>query len=192
MVVSAVLQSGLGLGPQTLPLLLVVAGLALTIAEALAPGAHFIVLGVALLAAGIVGTLVGPLAGPFVLALLVVAFGSLALYGYREFDLYSGTRTRTSDSDSLTGRAGQVTERVTPRSGAVKLDSGGFDPNYAARSMDGEIPVGEEVIVVDPGGGSVLTVATPDAGDDIDAELERARRERETAGADPDRESESE
>jgi membrane protein implicated in regulation of membrane protease activity len=171
----ALLQSGIGLGPQTLPLLLVVAGLALTIAEALAPGAHLIVLGVALLGAGVAGVLLGPLAGPFVLAVLVLVFGALALYGYREFDLYGGSRTRTSDSGSLSGRTGRVTERVTPTGGQVRLDSGGFDPNYAARSMDGEIPEGEEVVVVDPGGGSILTVTALDGPDDIDAALARER-----------------
>jgi membrane protein implicated in regulation of membrane protease activity len=168
------------LPPETLPLVLVVAGLGLSLAEALAPGAHFVVLGVALLLAGVVGLVLGPLASPFVLAALVVVFGALALYGYRELDLYGGKgRGQTSDSASLTGRTGRVTERVTPTSGAVKLDSGGFNPNYAARSVDGEIEEDEEVIVVDPGGGNVLTVESLSGGiDDIDRELarERARR----------------
>ena len=172
-----VLQAGFELGPETLPLLLIVAGLGLSIAEAMAPGAHFAVLGVALLAAGIVGFLLGPLAGPLVLAVLVLVFGSLALAGYRRFDLYGDSGAgQTSDSASLRGRTGRVTELVTPQSGSVKLDRGGFNPNYAARSIDGEIPVGTEVLVVDPGGGNVLTV-TPmeDVEDDIDAELARGR-----------------
>jgi len=172
-----VLQLGLELGPETLPLLLIVAGLGLSIAEAMAPGAHFAVLGVALLAAGIVGFLLGPLAGPLVLAVLVLVFGSLALAGYRRFDFYGDAGAgQTSDSASLRGRTGRVTERVTPQSGSVKLDRGGFNPNYAARSIDGEIPVGTEVLVVDPGGGNVLTVTSlEDVEDDIDAELARGR-----------------
>lgn len=171
------LQLGFELGPETLPLLLVVAGLGLSIAEAMAPGAHFAVLGVALLAAGIVGLLLGPLAGPLVLAVLVLAFGGLTLSGYRRFDLYGDTAAgQTSDSGSLRGRTGRVTERVTPQSGTVKLDRGGFNPNYAARSMDGEIPVDTEVLVIDPGGGNVLTVTSlEDVEDDIDAELARGR-----------------
>lgn len=40
------LQTGL-VSPETLPLLLVLAGLGLSLAEAIAPGAHFVVLGVA-------------------------------------------------------------------------------------------------------------------------------------------------
>jgi membrane protein implicated in regulation of membrane protease activity len=180
------LQFGLELGPETLPLLLIVAGLGLSIAEAMAPGAHFAVLGVALLAAGIVGLFLGPVAGPFVLSALILVFGVLALVGYRRFDLYGGKGSgRTSDSDSLRGRTGTVTERVTPREGTVKLDRGGFNPNYAARSMDGEISVGTEVLVVDPGGGNVLTVTSlENVEDDIDAELARGRAETESDAGD--------
>ncbi|WP_284011967.1 NfeD family protein [Halobaculum litoreum] len=173
-------------GPQTLPLLLVAAGLGLSIAEALAPGAHFVVIGVALLAAGLVGLLLGPLAGPFVLGLLVLVFGALAFYGYREFDLYGGKgQDQTSDSRSLRGETGRVTERVTPTGGEVKLDSGGFNPFYSARSVDGEIAEGTEVMVVDPGGGNVVTVESLAGGaDDIDRELARERRRREREAAD--------
>ncbi|MFB6122670.1 MAG: NfeD family protein [Haloferacaceae archaeon] len=165
------------LGPQTFSLVLVVAGILLSVAEALAPGAHFVVVGVALLAAGLLGLVLGPLASPFVLGALVLAFGGLALYGYREFDLYGGKGSgRTSDSTSLKGQTGRVTERVTPSEGQVKLESGGFNPYYAARSIDGTISDGTEVIVVDPGGGNVVTVESLDAiEDDIDRELARGR-----------------
>jgi membrane protein implicated in regulation of membrane protease activity len=167
------------IGPETLPLLLVLSGLGLSVAEALAPGAHFVVLGVALLLAGIVGLLLGPLASPLVLGVLVLLFGALSLYGYREFDLYGGKGiARTSDSDALTGKFGRVTERVTPTSGEIKLEGGGFNPHYSARSMDGEIEIGTEVMVIDPGGGNVVTVA-PVSGDEdeIDRALARGRRE---------------
>jgi membrane protein implicated in regulation of membrane protease activity len=176
------------LSPEALPLLLVVAGLGLSLAEALAPGAHFVVLGVALLLAGVVGLVLGPLASPFILAALVLAFGGLALYGYRELDIYGDKGAgQTSDSTSLTGRTGRVTEHVTPTSGEVKLDSGGFNPNYAARSVDGEIAEGEEVIVVDPGGGNVLTVESLSGGlDEIDRELDLERKRREQSAASDD------
>jgi membrane protein implicated in regulation of membrane protease activity len=168
------------LTPETLPLLLVLAGLGLSLAEAIAPGAHFVVLGVALLAAGLVGLFIGPFATPLVLGVLVFTFGALALYGYREFDLYGGKgEGQTRDSESLKGKTGRVTERVTPTGGEVKLDAGGFNPYYAARSVDGELPVGSEVLVVDPGGGNVVTVEGIGPGEDeIDRELarERARR----------------
>ncbi|MFC6826346.1 NfeD family protein [Halopelagius fulvigenes] len=167
----------LSIGPEALPLLLVTAGLGLTLAEALAPGAHFIVLGIALLAAGLVG-LVIPFAGPIVLGLLVLVFGALALYGYRELDIYGGKGTgRTSDSTSLRGKTGRVTERVTPTGGEIKLlDGGGFNPYYAARSVSGEMAEGTEVIIVDPGGGNVVTVESLEAPqDEIDRELARGR-----------------
>ena len=165
----------------SLPLLLVVAGIALVVAEALAPGAHLIVLGVALLGAGLVGLLAGavfaPLGGPIALALLVLLFGSAALYVYREYDIYGGKGVgRTRDSDSLRGRTGRVTERVTETEGEVKLDRGGFNPYYAARTTEGEIAEGDEVIVVDPGGGNVVTVeAIGGVADDIERELAKGR-----------------
>ena len=174
--------------PSVLSLLLILAGLGLSVAEALSPGAHFIVLGVAMLAAGLVGLVVGPALGPLVgtlvLGLLVLAFGGVALWGYRELDVYGGKGAgRTSDSDALTGKFGRVTERVTPTSGEIKLDSGGFNPYYSARSLDDEIPEGGEVMVVDPGGGNVVTVeAVADFEDEIDRELARGRRARKAEG----------
>lgn len=175
------LQGGL-IGPDALPILLVAAGLAIATAEAFIPGAHFIVVGLALLGAGLVGlaaaTLGIPLlASPFALGIFVLLFGALAFYGYRNLGIYEGTGEKTMDSDSLRGSTGRVTERVTPTSGEIKLDGGGFNPYYSARSVDGEIPEGTEVMVVDPGGGNVLTVESLSGGlDEIDRELERGRR----------------
>ncbi|SFR40804.1 Membrane protein implicated in regulation of membrane protease activity [Halogeometricum rufum] len=185
----------LGVPPETLPYLLIVAGIGISLAEALAPGAHLVVLGVALLAAGLVGLLLGPAAGPIVLGVLVLVFGALALYGYRELDLYGGKGSgKTSDSSSLRGRTARVTERVTPTQGEVKLDEGGgFNPYYAARSVDGEIPEGSEVMVVDPGGGNVVTVESLESSlDDIDRELARERGRKRRDAADEDRDTETE
>ena len=177
-----------------LPLVLVVAGLGLMGLEALAPGAHFVVLGVALLVAGMVGVALGALGlGGVVLAVVlasvVIASGAGTLYAYRKFDFYGGKQMgRTSDSDSLRGKSGRVTERVTQSGGQVKLDGGGFNPYYAARALDGEIPEDERVMVTDPGGGNVVTVEALGAIEgDIDRKLARGRedtddeRERETA-----------
>ncbi len=180
----------------SVPFLLVLVGAALMIMEAFAPGAHFIVVGVALLAAGLAGLLLGPLlpaaALPLVLAAIVLVAGGAALYGYRQFDFYGGKGAgKTSDSKSLQGKTGRVTQRVTKSEGEVKLEGGGFNPYYQARAIDGEIEEGEEVMVVDPGGGNVLKVESVSAfEDDIDRELaaDRNRRER----ADRDREGESE
>jgi membrane protein implicated in regulation of membrane protease activity len=166
--------------PGTLSLLLVLAGLGLSLAEALAPGAHFVVVGVALLLAGIIGLLFPPFASPLIAAGLVLAFGAAALWVYREFDFYGGKGSgQTSDSDSLKGKTGRVTERVTETGGQIKLDSGGFNPYYSARSVHGEIDEGDEVMVVDPGGGNVVTVESISGidTDEIDRELARGRRE---------------
>jgi membrane protein implicated in regulation of membrane protease activity len=179
---------------EQLPLVLVVAGLGLMGAEALAPGAHFIVLGIALLFAGLIGLVLGPVLGLFggvvlavVLSVLVLASGAGAFYTYRRFDFYGGKGAgKTSDSAALKGKTGRVTERVTETGGEVKLDAGGFNPYYSARALDGEIPENEPVMVTDPGGGNVLTVeALSTVEDDIDRALARGRdtdeRERETA-----------
>lgn len=164
-----------------LSLLLLLVGTGLVVAEALAPGAHFIVVGVALVAAGAVGLALGGLLGPLtplVLAAVVILAGAATFKFYRDL----GVRNRvsggqTSDSNSLRGQTGRVTERVSRDGGEVKLDDGGFNPYYRARSMDGDIEEGEEVIVIDPGGGNVLTVASLSGVDDIDRELARGRRE---------------
>ncbi len=173
-------------GPETLPLLLLTAGLLLSMAEALAPGANFIVVGIALIGAGLAGVLLATLgvAGTLLTLLMVVftlIFGIAAFYGYHEFDFYGGKGQRqTSDRNTLKGKLGTVTETVTPQGGEVKLEGGGFNPYYSARSMEGTIEVGEEVMVVDPGGGNVVTVESMSyVEDDIDRELaaDRARTE---------------
>ncbi|MCD2198503.1 NfeD family protein [Halobacterium sp. KA-4] len=167
---------------QSLSFLLVLAGTALCIMEALAPGAHLIVLGVALLAAGLIGLFVPAAATPFVLAGLVLGIGLISLYLYRNYDIYQGTgRGQTLDSEDLRGKRGYVLEEVTPRSGRVKLESGGFNPTYGARSISGTIEEDTEVVVVDPGGGNILTVEAVDGADDIDRELDRDRGDADSA-----------
>ena len=178
-----------------LPLVLLVGGLGLVGLEALAPGGHFIVLGIALLVAGIVGLVLSaiPFLGPVViagiLAAVVVASGAGAFHFYQRFDLYGGKGAgKTSDSSALRGKTGRTTERVTATSGEVKLDQGGFNPLYTARALDQPIPEGERVMVTDPGGGNVVTVESTAMDDDeIDRALARGseepgeERERETA-----------
>jgi|APHM01.1.fsa_nt_gi hypothetical protein len=97
-----------------LPSLLLLAGLALVGMEAIAPGAHFIVIGVALLVAGIVGlgaaSIGGPLAvlaGPFALTAILLITGVLTFLAYSQFDIYGGESAgTTSDSESLKGQSG--------------------------------------------------------------------------------------
>jgi membrane protein implicated in regulation of membrane protease activity len=162
-----------------LPLFLILVGAGLIIAEAFAPGAHFFVVGVSLFVAGMVGFLL-PFTGALslvIMSVVVIATALATLWAYRELDIYAGTgEGKTSDSSSLRGQLGHVTERVTPTDGEVKLDNGGFNPYYRARSVDGEISEGEEVMVVDPGGGNVVTVeSVTNLKDEIDRELEREK-----------------
>ena len=188
-----VLAQGALVGPDTLPLLLLTAGLLLAMAEAIAPGANFIVVGIALIGAGLGGLLFAALgvAGgvlTLLMAALTLVFGAVAFYGYHEFDLYGGKgQQQTRDRESLTGTTGTVVEPVSRQGGQVKLEGGGFNPHYSARSIDGTISEGEEVIVVDPGGGNVVTVESMAyVEDDIDRELaaERARNETRSEPAD--------
>lgn len=157
-------------------LVLLAIGLILMAIEAMSPGAYFIVIGVALAGAGLIGLLVPGGLDVFVLAALTLGIGIAATWVYREFDFYGGKgRDQTSNSSSLAGATGYVTEPVTPRSGEVKLERGGFSPFYSARTTDGRIDTGSEVIVLDPGGGNVLTVEELDAieSDEIDRALAR-------------------
>jgi membrane protein implicated in regulation of membrane protease activity len=162
----------------SLSLFLVLLGTGLCIFEAFAPGAHFIVIGVALLIAGLVGLFVPAAATPLVLALLVFVVGISALVSYRYFDFYQGSgEGQTLDAEDLRGMRGYATEKVTPRSGNVKLRNGGFASRYGARTVSGTIEEGENVVVVDPGGGNIVTVEPVNGRDDIDSELDRERDE---------------
>lgn len=169
----------------SIALFMLIAGAGLIIAEAFAPGAHFFVAGTGIFAAGLVGVLL-PAAIPDPIALTIMAAVVLVtsvgtLYVYRELDLYGGKgKGQTSDSASLRGKSGRVTKRVTPTEGEVKLSDGGFNPYYKARSFGDEIEEGAEVIVVDPGGGNVLTVESmSNVQDEIDRELERDAEQKE-------------
>ncbi|MFC3478428.1 NfeD family protein [Halobacterium litoreum] len=159
---------------QSLSFVLVVAGTALCIVEAFAPGAHFIVLGVALFVAGLIGMFLLSEATPLVLAGIVFAVGMVVLYFYRYYELYEGTgRGQSLDSSDLRGKRGYVVEEVTQRSGRVELEGGGFDSSYGARSTSGVIPEGTDIVVVDPGGGNVVTVETLEDTAAGDAEADR-------------------
>jgi len=165
---------------DNLPVVLLAAGLGLMALEAVSPGAHLIVIGVALVGAGLIGVMLPVALSPFILAAITLVIGGAATWVYREFDFYGGKGTaQTRDSDSLSGTTGYVTETVTNRSGEVKLDSGGFAPHYSARAYEGTIEEGEEIIVLDPGGGNVLTVASMGdlETDSIDRELARGATE---------------
>lgn len=166
----------------SISLILLLAGTGLIIAEAFAPGAHFFVVGAALFVAGLVGVFLPPGLGlltPLILSAVILLVAGVTLWGYRQYEMTDmPSKGRTSDSASLRGKSGRVVEQVTETDGVVKLDGGGFNPNYQARSVSGTIPEGQEILVLDPGGGNVVTVeAVADLEDDIDRELAKGRDE---------------
>jgi membrane protein implicated in regulation of membrane protease activity len=172
----------------SISMVLLLTGAGLIVAEALAPGAHFFVVGAGLFVAGLVGVFLPPGLGvitPLVLAVIFLVSSGVTLWGYRQYELTEmPSKGQTTDSDSLRGKSGRVVERVTETDGVVKLDGGGFNPNYQARSVSGEIPEGEKVMVLDPGGGNVVTVESMDSlEDEIDRELAKGRDEEAAAQA---------
>lgn len=176
---------------ESIYVLLFLAGIGLMVTEAMAPGTHVFVLGVGLLTAGIVGMLVQPvgLLATLFVAVAAIAATGVTLWGYEKTAMANNESVaETTDSQSLRGQFGTVTERVTAADGEVKLESGGLNPYYQARSTDGAIEEGAEVMVVDPGGGNVVTVEPVAGEDDIDRELarERARSDRPAGSATDD------
>lgn len=165
----------------SLSLVLFLAGAALMVAEALAPGANLIVLGIALFTAGLVGFFLPAglgLLAPLILAAVVLVTSAVSYRAYQEVEIGAPGRGQTLSSSSLQGQFGTVTERVSKTAGQVKLEDGGFNPYYEARSVGDDISEGTEVLVVDPGGGNVLKVEAAEiAGDNIDRALEQDRNE---------------
>ena len=142
----------------------VIVGAILVINEAFIPGANFMVFGIGLLVSGLVGmaTGIGMQAEDsdfFVLSLMALVVGVAFYFVYRRM-LASPTDQdhTTSDSEDLKGKTGTVLETVTPDSGRVRIRGIGSNPEYQARTDNGEIPPDTKVTVVDPRGGSVLLV----------------------------------
>ncbi len=167
---------------ENMPVALLSAGLILMALEALSPGAHLIVVGVALV--GLVGVLFRARSARLSSRVNAADRSGRDVHLPR-VRLYGGKGTpQTKDSGSLAGATGYVTETITTRDGEVKLDDGGFAPYYSARTTSGTIEEGEEIIVLDPGGGNVLTVESLNAiGED---EIDRALAEDAASGPSSD------
>ncbi|MFW5983970.1 MAG: NfeD family protein [Halobacteria archaeon] len=150
--------TGALLSEPELSLIFAVVGLVLLLGEALVPGGTLMVLGTGLMGAGVTGQVFG-FNDILPLTVLTGVYGTAAFAGFKYFDFYGERGEQTSGADSLRGKTGIVRRTVTTEEGEVKLDSGGFDPLFVARSATGdEIPEGARVRVVDPGGGNVLKV----------------------------------
>lgn len=137
---------------------------------------NLVVVGIVVTIAGVIGMVLGPYSTPLVVGSLIPIVGFLIYYIYR-FVEFPGTERpeQTSSAASLHGAKGRITERTTERAGEIKLDGGGFDPHYRCRTKQGTLEVGERAVVIDPGGGNVLTIA-PEGSVDED-ELVAKRKE---------------
>lgn len=155
---------------------LLLIGLLLAITETVVPGSQLIVIGTGVFFAGLVALLFPPAANIFVAPVLMIVFSVVFFLVYDRLDIYDSNGTqKTKDSSSLEGQRGRIIEEVTATSGRVKLENGGFNPNYEARAFNESIPEGEKVIVVDSGGGNVVTVTALHnvEGGEIERELEK-------------------
>ncbi|MFW5929065.1 MAG: NfeD family protein [Halobacteriota archaeon] len=158
-------------GEMDLSFWFAVVGLVLLVGEAFVPGGTLMVLGVGLLASGVTGVLVPGVGSLLQLSVLAGVYGATAFYLFRRYELFGERTEQTSDRYRLTGATGRVVADVGVDTGRVKLDAGGFDPYYTARTATGDvIPEGTRVRVVDPRGGNVLEVAPIE---DADAATER-------------------
>lgn len=152
----------LQLGAHDVAFFVIVIGILLAMTGAFGDP-NLVIVGIVVSLAGLIGVVVEPESTLLVLAALVPVVGFLLFYLYRHVQYpRSEAPEQTSSARSLVGQAGDVTEEVTPRGGEVELLRGGFTPTHRARSRSGTIAPGERVIVIEPGGGNVLTVAPAD------------------------------
>ena len=161
---------------ETAILIMLIAGAAFMIFEAIAPGADLIVVGIALFLTGLVGWLVPGVTLP-ILLFIFVAVSVCSYYIYNELVSFeTGEGDQTSGSDSLEYNEGTAIEDITPESGRVKLDDGaGMSTRFQARCPHGRIEKGTRVIVTDAGGGSILEVMPMEdsKGDELLTESEK-------------------
>lgn len=143
---------------QTVILGMMIIGATLIIAEAFIPGADLLVVGFTLFVTSLVAWSLPWLSIPIIFVIsVIVAVGSF--YLYHNYITYGNEKGKTSDSSDLEYTEGTVVEKVTKTSGRVQLEEGsGMSTVFQARSPEGEIEEGTEVIVTDSGGGSILEV----------------------------------
>lgn len=121
---------------------------------------NLVIVGIVVTIAGIIGMVIGPYSTPLVIGSLIPLLGFLIYYIFRYMEFPGSERPeQTSSVASLRGSEGRITKQVDTHGGEIKLDGGGFDPHYRCRTSGEILEVGERAIVIDPGGGNVLTVA---------------------------------
>lgn len=149
-------------GGLNLAHLFVIIGCLLVISEAFIPGADMMVFGTALLIGGLVGMQTGlgaPLTPANVLYLTIISViaGGITFYFYRTYLRGQGEGSETTTAEDLKDKEGTTVNKVTRSSGRIHLDAGSRS-EYQARSVVGDIEPQTDVVVVDPGGGTILKV----------------------------------
>lgn len=150
--------------PETVVAALILLGAGLMIAETVAPGANFVVVGVGLLITGFIAFLL-PFGSPIILPIVFVVVSAITFYFYKELAFSDDNTAQTTDASSLKYKEGIVTEKVTPTQGQVRItdDVSLMNSKFQARCDQGEIPEDTEIIVNNPGGGSILRVRPKDS-----------------------------
>lgn len=143
---------------QTVILGILTLGSLLMVAEAVIPGASFIVVGITLFMTGIIAAMF-PIPNLIWLLPIAIIVGSISIYAYKNLNIYGQEIDRTTDGDDLRFKEGYVIDKVTETSGRVKLKNTSSMSNiFQARCRSGEISEDTEITVTDSGGGSVLEV----------------------------------
>ncbi len=162
-----------------LAFLLLVLGILITMTGAFGEP-NLVLVGLVISIAGVLGLLLGEYSTPIVLGGLVPTVGFVLYYIYRYVQFPRSERVeQTSSAASLVGESGTLLSAADPRGGRVKLDGTGFTSEYPCRTRSETLAEGTDVVVIDPGGGNVLTVA---AADEVDATALRQGARPEPAG----------
>lgn len=148
-----------------IPVALALIGFTFLCLETLIGDGTLFIAGSAMLITGFVGLSIPNDPTPLGLAATLGVSVIMMYFCYQLLVRYFGIEqengpTQTTSSDSLEGRTGVVIDPVDERDGTVELDSGGMHPVYQARTNGAELDEGEEIIVVEGGGGNVVTVAS--------------------------------
>jgi membrane protein implicated in regulation of membrane protease activity len=157
---------------QTIIAAMILIGAGLMVAEAIVPGANFIVVGVGLLVTGLVA-LALPFGSPIILPFILIGVSGVTFRFYKNLAFSNGNTPQTTDAQSLKYSKGIVTEKVTPTEGSVRItdDIALMNDKFQARCERGEISEGTRIVVSDPGGGSILKVR-PEDEDEFDKMLD--------------------
>lgn len=148
------------LGGFSIGVAAVIIGMIMIMSIVILPVDEIVVGGIGLTLAGILATLIPFLGGLIPVAIMTVVFTIVSYYLYKNNVRVGGLNENTSDSGDLVGKTGIVVETIPASgTGTVKLEGGGFSRYSATAEENKRIEEGESVMVMDPGGGNIVSVA---------------------------------